>query len=1216
MRPDSLYPWQRIVCIRNFSFILSLGLILGVGFFADDEAIAQSPNFGPNVYVIDSSMTSSAIQTQLESLSNEAQFSTNRYAVLFMPGTYNIQAPVGYYESIAGLGELPSAVVINGFLTPNFGTTSPGANITTYFWRSMENMTFNPATDTAQNAGPNTLQWGVSQGAPLRRLQINGSLELTDSYCGYASGGFISDIVVTGNVNPCSQQQWYSRNSSYGSWSGGVWNMVFSGVEGSPSPNYPTNVDTILPNTPVSREKPFLYVDSNSNYNVFVPTLRTNSSGVSWAMGTEPGYSLPISTFFIAQPSTTLAAINTALAAGQNLILTTGIYQYSGTINVTNPDTVILGLGYADLVPQTGTAAITVSDVDGVQIAGIMIDAGPVTSPVLMQIGVPNATRVSHQSDPTSIHDVFFRVGGATAGAANITMEIDSDNVILDDIWAWRADHGTGVGWTSNIGLNGVIVNGDNVTALGLAVEHYQQNQVVWNGNNGETIFYQSELPYDVPSQSDWMTGNIDGYASYFVSSGVTSHQAYGMGVYSYFDQGINIVETSAISVPGVVGASVTDAVSVFLNGSGSITSTVNNAGTSVNSGNGTSYVSFYQGAPCTTTCPPTPANLTAITISATQINLTWTESASTGVLYSVFRGTAAGFTPSAANQLTSGTTGTSYADTTISPSTTYYYLVQAHNGSGFSAVSNDASATTPAGGGIIASDIVRIDAGGAAVSPWVADEDFSGGGTYATSAAINTSNVTNATPAPQAVYQSNREGTFTYTIPGLTASGSYVVDLHFAETYFSTSGSREFDVLINNVQVLTNFDIVAAAGGEDIANVQSFYATADNTGTITIQFVSGAVDQPEVNGVEIGTSSTPAPGAASGLVATSPSDTQIDLSWTASSGTGIQYEVFRSTVSGFTPLPVNLVTTTSTTTYSDSQLQPSTTYYYIVLANNSTQSSSPTPQVSATTVNGPPGSPFGLTAATISASQVTLNWKASVTSGVQYQLYRSTTAGFTPSSSNLLTTTSSTTYADSSVVASTQYYYVVEANDSFGTSMPSSYAATMTTPPPAFTVTMASASMTVMAGSSGNLQVSVTPLYGFAGTVSFACSGLPTGATCSFSPATVTQSGSTSATTTLTVATSASIAFLHAVPTPLHSNPLFPSVALAAGLWFFGWKTRRISRLLLFAMSLCGGILVLGCGSATSSTAPVRQPVTSAVTVTATSGTLQSTSSFSLIVQ
>ena len=117
---------------------------------------------------------------------------------------------------------------------------------------------------------------------------------------------------------------------------------------------------------------------------------------------------------------------------------------------------------------------------------------------------------------------------------------------------------------------------------------------------------------------------------------------------------------------------------------------------------------------------------------------------------------------------------------------------------------------------------------------------------------------ITKANPAPQAVYQTNRFGNFTYTIPGFTAGANYIVDLHFAETFWTAPGQRLFNVLINGKQVLTNYDIFASAGGEFIATVESFAVTADSTGTITLQFVSGAADNPQVNGIEIGTGTTP----------------------------------------------------------------------------------------------------------------------------------------------------------------------------------------------------------------------------------------------------------------------------------------------------------------------------------------------------------------------
>jgi hypothetical protein len=584
--------------------LVKCGVMLATLAAVPTPVFAQNNNtmFGPNVYVFDNTTPDATIQTTLISLANAGQFDPTRVAVLFKPGTYSLQAPVGYYESIAGLGPTPSSVTVNGFLTPNYGSTYPGANVTDTFWRSMENLTVNPVQDTAQNGPAGTLQWGVSQAAPLRRMQINGGLELTDSYCGFASGGFIADSIITGQVNPCSQQQWYSRDSSFGTWSGGVWNMVFSGVIGAPAQTFPAKPITTLATTPVSREKPFLYVDNNGHYFVFKPALRTNVSGVDWGSSSPGiGTSIPISSFFIATPANTASDINTALASGMNLILTPGVYQLNAPINITNPDTVVLGLGFATLVPTAGNLTMTVADVDGVQIAGLIFDAGPTNSPVLLQVGSPSGPDLNHATDPTTIHDVTFRIGGATAGSATTSLHITSNNVILDNIWAWRADHGNGVGWTSNTAAHGVIVDANNVTALGLFVEHYQQNQVVWNGNGGETIFYQSEMPYDPPSQVAWMDGTGNGYSSYAVSNSVTTHKAYGVGVYSYFNQGVNIVADSGITVPVTSGVTITDAVTVFLNGSGSITHVVNNAGGTAKSGVGAQDLASYGGSACTT---------------------------------------------------------------------------------------------------------------------------------------------------------------------------------------------------------------------------------------------------------------------------------------------------------------------------------------------------------------------------------------------------------------------------------------------------------------------------------------------------------------------------------------------------------------------------------------------------------------------------------------
>ena len=587
-----------------FGGILLLAAMLGT------RAMAQ---FGANVYVFTPDMPQSQIQATVNSVATQQvsnQFGPQRYALLFEPGTYGSNADpltfqVGYYTEVAGLGASPNDVVINGTINVyNQCFAADNCIALDNFWRSLSNLTIDVAGGTGCQT--NTEFWAVSQAAPLRRVNVNGAVSLMD-YCDgtpdYASGGFIADSQFQGGtVINGSQQQFYVRNTNLDGWSNGVWNQVFSGDPGAPAQSYASNSGdaggaapyTTLANTPVSREKPFLYMDSKRNYNVFVPAVQRDSIGPTWTNGTNgPGGSLPLSRFFIAQPSTSIAAINLALLLGKSLILTPGVYSLREPIQVLYPNTVVLGLGLATLVPQTGKEAITVLDVGGVQIAGLIIDAGPVNSPVLLKMGVglfgfplPPGGFFPHGNDPSSINDVYFRIGGATAGSATTSLEINSADVIADNIWAWRADHGAGVGWKLNTAAHGMVVNGDRVTALGLFVEHYQEEQVLWNGNAGETIFYQSELPYDPPSQSAWMDGAVNGYPSYAVTSRANTHQTYGFGIYSNFDLGIDIVEDNAMTVPEHSGILVNDAATVFLSGSGGITHVINGFGASVNLNN------------------------------------------------------------------------------------------------------------------------------------------------------------------------------------------------------------------------------------------------------------------------------------------------------------------------------------------------------------------------------------------------------------------------------------------------------------------------------------------------------------------------------------------------------------------------------------------------------------------------------------------------------
>ncbi len=608
---------KKSITIRILAVLVVVLMISPTSFTA--ASAAGLPDFGPNVIIFNPSMSQSAIQAQVNAIAAEQvnnEMGTQRYALLFMPGTYgSATSPlifqVGYYTEVAGLGASPTDVVINGHVDVYNRCLEPTNCIALVnFWRSLSNLTINVnglGLDGCRASGD---FWAVSQAAPMRRVQITGgNLTLMD-YCTagpqYASGGFIADS-QTGFIINGSQQQFLVRNSVIGGWSNGVWNQVFSGVVGAPpqsfgSTPYTPPPYTTLDTSPVTRERPFLYVDSSGNFNVFVPALLHDSRGTSWGSGPAAGTSIPISQFFIASPATSVVAINAALATGKNLILTPGIYHLDKTIAVRRPDTVVLGLGFPTLVPDNGIVAMTVADVKGTKIAGLIIDAGTVSSPVLLQVGTQHAagtparelTPFSDPADPTSLFDVFFRIGGATPGKATTALVVNSDNVLLDDIWSWRADHGAGVGWTDNTADTGLIVNGNNVTAYGLFVEHYQKYDLIWNGENGRTIFFQNEMPYDPPSQAAWMHDGVNGFAAYKVADSVTNHEAWGLGSYSFFNQGVDIHSASGFEVPVASGVKLHDVLTVFLNGSGGIDHVVNDTGAAVNNTNQvTNIVSF-----------------------------------------------------------------------------------------------------------------------------------------------------------------------------------------------------------------------------------------------------------------------------------------------------------------------------------------------------------------------------------------------------------------------------------------------------------------------------------------------------------------------------------------------------------------------------------------------------------------------------------------------
>lgn len=645
-------------------------------------ADAVTATFGPDVCVFTPQMSQTQIQDDLNNIAAQqvplsAQFNNDRYAVLFEPGTYGSAATplvfeVGYYTEVAGLGAVPQDTTINGQIEvfPNAldcaSSTDCWANSTVNFWRSMSNLTLNvmdsannyvpqpitqlpPIGDSANCYGGSTDMWSVSQAAPVRSMIINGTLNF-QAYCSqtgygsndYGSGSYVANSEINGQLDWSGNQQGIARNSDFESAAGYVWNYVYSGDGCPPGYTPPTGsacspsqdafgssptgtngvvgVDQVteLPQSPVTEEEPFVYTNSSGKFSVFVPSVQQNSSGPNFLSGAEAGSSLPLSSFFVANPSTPVAAINLALLAGKNLVLTPGVYDLSAPIVVDRPDTVVLGLGFATLVPQHGKAALIALPNVGVKISGLIVDAGPVNSPVLVSVGVPGLT-AGTAADPDTIQDVFFRIGGAetTPVSATVSLLDNASHSIIDDVWAWRADHGAntsvtgpqgqvGAGWTYNRGDTGVVVSGDNVTAYGLAVEHYQKTEVLWTGQGGTNIFFQNELPYDPPSQAAWNQSATQlGYPAFEVSPNVKSFTGYGMSSYVVFIYtNATLRDSMAYEAPNKPGVKFTDAMDLFIsstcsvNGncptpsqSGGLLSVIDGAGGSATNANPTTVV-------------------------------------------------------------------------------------------------------------------------------------------------------------------------------------------------------------------------------------------------------------------------------------------------------------------------------------------------------------------------------------------------------------------------------------------------------------------------------------------------------------------------------------------------------------------------------------------------------------------------------------------------
>jgi hypothetical protein len=605
-------------------------ILAGTFFCASALAVNPNPPVWPaNVKVFTPSTPTATIQSTCDAIfatnggqtpPDHGQFVNNGYALLFTPGAYTgLNINIGYYTSIMGLGTTPGGTTINSVSSPQ-GNNNYMVGALNSFWRSAENFSTTPALPWSPTATIG-MTWAASQASPLRKINVNGSIFLfqlvTPGFqSGYSSGGFIADCTMTGTlmnesaIVSGSQQQWLTRNTDMSvpmgsmspAWSNGVWSQVFVGCNGAPAShcsNCPQgtppcgclnctnpsctvtctgNPYTTIAATPIIAEKPYITANpSATSYQLVIPQIEMGKIGTSQDNST-PTVTVDFSQVYVATTLDSAATINAQLNMGYHVILTPGMYSLTDSIVINHADTVVLGIGFPILVSSTGKPCIAVGSVDGVRVGGILLQAGPSTAPVtptLLQWGDPSA-----EESITSgfLYDCFARVGRFSSdpnepfNQTQLMVQINSANVVCDNLWLWRADHDSqGLVYNLDNACNtGMQVNGSNVTAYGLACEHTLQDLCQWNGDNGRCYFFQAEFPYDVTASYASL-----GYTGYRVGNSVTNHQSYAAGVYSFF-RDHDVTVKSGIVAPGGTGIQFTNAFTRYLNGNGGIAGVLN----------------------------------------------------------------------------------------------------------------------------------------------------------------------------------------------------------------------------------------------------------------------------------------------------------------------------------------------------------------------------------------------------------------------------------------------------------------------------------------------------------------------------------------------------------------------------------------------------------------------------------------------------------------
>lgn len=263
-------------------------------------------------------------------------------------------------------------------------------------------------------------------------------------------------------------------------------------------------------------------------------------------------------------------------------------------------------MGIATLVCEGGQPCIKVANIDGVKIAGLLLQAGKTHTSTLLEWGRAGTKYEGKASNPGIMSDLFARVGGPdqfTVSAQHM-VTINSGHVIIDNAWLWRGDHSVRglVKNNDNFVETGIEVNGDDIISYGLAVEHTLGDMTVWNGERGKVYFYQSEYPYDVTQ--DYAS---KGHVGYRVSSHVENHEAWGVGVYSFF-RDFDVRMFTGIGAPNKPGVKFHSSLTRFLNGKGAIQHVINNLGDETRGGKDLNYVCNFNTNGITNSVePPAP---------------------------------------------------------------------------------------------------------------------------------------------------------------------------------------------------------------------------------------------------------------------------------------------------------------------------------------------------------------------------------------------------------------------------------------------------------------------------------------------------------------------------------------------------------------------------------------------------------------------------------